>query len=381
MLYKALSVLALAGQAFAQNAPNLLEALSATPDLSSLSGVLGLNPSLVSALAGAQNITILAPSNKAFGMIPNATLQALTANTDLLTALLSYHVLNGTVRGNQITNTSAFVPTLLTNSMFTNVTGGQRINAQLRNGNVTFFSGLLDNSTVSKADVNFTGGVIHIIDRVLTLPVSVSDTLTAAGLSSLRGALNATNLTSAVKNTPNLTIFAPNNAALQSIGSGLANLKPEQITDVLQYHVVSGLGYSSTLRNGTVLTALNGKNLTVTINGGRVFVNNARVVTADVLVANGVVHIIDAVLNPTNGTVANPSASVGVPAFSGASSASDVPFTSGQPSPTRTIAPAATTAANPSQSSSSRMSAAGAPAQTGAIGMGALLGAAAVYLL
>jgi uncharacterized surface protein with fasciclin (FAS1) repeats len=114
-------------------------------------------------------------------------------------------------------------------------------------------------------------------------------------LSSLRGALNATNLLDTANNTPNLTIFAPNNAALQAIGSGLANLTTEQISSVLTYHVVPGiLGYSSGLTNGTVLPTVNGTNLTVTINNGRVFVNNARVITPDVLVANGVVHVIDA---------------------------------------------------------------------------------------
>lgn len=45
--------------------------------------------------------------------------------------------------------------------------------------------------------------------------------------------------------------------------------------------------------NGTTLTALNGGNLTVTIVDGDVFVNSAKVVTPNVLVANGVVHVID----------------------------------------------------------------------------------------
>lgn len=120
MFAKQLSVLALAGQALAQT-PSLLQALNSSSSLSSLSGVLALNPQLVETLGNAQNITILAPSNAAFAKIDNATLTALTANTGLLTAILQYHVLNGTVYGSQVTNTSAFVPTLLTNPLFTNV--------------------------------------------------------------------------------------------------------------------------------------------------------------------------------------------------------------------------------------------------------------------
>jgi uncharacterized surface protein with fasciclin (FAS1) repeats len=203
--------------------------------------------------------------------------------------------LNASVPSSAITNTSAFVPTLLTNPLFANVTGGQVVSAKKANGGVSIFSGLLMNSTVTTADVNFTGGVIHIIDTVLTLPETTSKTALAAGLTSLTGALNATNLVNTVDTTKDVTIFAPNNAAFQAIGSGLANLTTEQISSVLTYHVVAGtVGYSSSLINGTSLKTANGANLTITIADGKVFVNGARVITPDVLVANGVVHVIDA---------------------------------------------------------------------------------------
>lgn len=154
MSLKHLSILALAGYAFAQQnntAPSLAEALNSTSELSQLQGVLNLNPQLLETLSGATNITILAPSNDAFGEIDNATLTGLTSNTGLLTALLQYHVLNGTYLSSAITNTSTFVPTLLTNPLFTNVTGGQVVDAIEEDGNVTFYSGLLSNSSVSTA--------------------------------------------------------------------------------------------------------------------------------------------------------------------------------------------------------------------------------------
>jgi uncharacterized surface protein with fasciclin (FAS1) repeats len=135
--------------------------------------------------------------------------------------------------------------------------------------------------------------VIHIIDHVLTIPPTYAEAATAAGLSSLVGALNATGL---MPISPNVTLFAPNNAAFQAIAGGLSNLTTDQIRSVLTYHAVVGNapGYSSGLTNGTVLKTVNGANLTITINSGRVFVNGARVVTPDVLVANGVIHVIDA---------------------------------------------------------------------------------------
>jgi hypothetical protein len=110
-------------------------------------------------------------------------------------------------------------------------------------------------------------------------------------------------------------------------------------------------------------------------------VNNARVVASDILIANGVVHVIDEVLNPSNATVADSTSDEGEPAFEGASSVSDVPYTSGQPTPTTSINQEATEAADPTNSAATSAGENAAPRQTGAIGMGALFGAAAVYFL
>ncbi|KAI4928395.1 uncharacterized protein J4E92_005881 [Alternaria infectoria] len=379
-MLKQLSVLALAGFALAQNetVPDLAAALNSTDELSTLQSVIPAG--VLESLAGLTNITILAPSNSAFGKIDNETLSSLTSNEGLLTALLQYHVLNGTFRSTDITNTSTFVPTALTNPMFTNVTGGQVVEAIAMDDSVMFYSGLLANSTVTTADVNFTGGVIHIIDSVLTLPENTADTLSAADLVALRGAINATDLFDTVDNTPNITIFAPNNEAFQNIGSALGNLSTEDAASILTYHVIAGtIGYSSTLENGTNLTTANGEQLTITIGEGGIFVNNARVVASDILIANGVVHVIDEVLNPSNATIADSTSDEGEPAFEGATPVSDVPFTSGQPTPTTSIGEDASDAADPTSTPSNTDNA--APRQTGAIGMSALLGAAAVYFL
>ncbi|KAF2633675.1 Fasciclin-domain-containing protein [Macroventuria anomochaeta] len=379
------SILAFASAVLAQTngtAPTLAQALNSSSQLTSLSGVLALPglAQLVQGLSSAQNVTILAPSNEAFASVGNETLGALTANEGLLIALLQYHVLNGTVLSSAITNQSQFVPTLLTNELFTNTTGGQVVEAVASGDNVTFFSGLLANSSVTQADVNFTGGVIHVIDRFLVLPEVVSDTLTTANLTGLRGALNKTDLLEAVDTTSDVTIFAPSTEAFQNIGSVLANASTEDIANILTYHVVNGtVGYSSGIENGTVLTTLNGANLTITIGDeGSIFVNSARVTIADILVANGVVHVIDEVLNPGNATIADPSGDEGEGAFPGATPVSELPFTSGQPTPTTSINQEATSAAAPGASSSSTAGAAAAM-KTGSVGMGALLGAAAVY--
>lgn len=144
-------------------------------------------------------------------------------------------------------------------------------------------------------DVNFTGGVIHIVDSVLMVPENVYDTAGAANLTALRGAANATDLLNTLNETPDITIFAPTNEAFNSVEDSLKNVAADELKKVLGYHVVVGtVGYSSILENGTTLETSSGGNLTVTLGeNGTVFVNSAKVVVPNVLVANGVVHVID----------------------------------------------------------------------------------------
>ncbi|KAK7717853.1 hypothetical protein SLS57_006229 [Botryosphaeria dothidea] len=341
-MLKQFTVAALAATAFAQT-QDLNATLTNTPELSNLTTYLGMFPDVLTTLASASNITILAPSNEAFGKLLNSPVGSqLATNPGLIQSVLTYHVLNGTYSSDQITDDVAFIPTLLQDPLYTNVTGGQRVGVEKEDNNVVFYSGLLANSTVTQADVRFTGGVVHIIDNVLTLPANASTTAIAANLTALAGALTTANLVSAVDTARDVTIFAPANAAFEAIGSVLANATTEQLADVLTYHVVNGtVAYSTTLRPGEqTLTSLNGGQLTVRVqDDGNVFVNGARVVLTDVLIANGVVHVIDNVLNPANATAAPPSGENdenGTVQFGGATSG-NVPFTAGVPSPTGTI--------------------------------------------
>jgi len=142
--------------------------------------------------------------------------------------------------------------------------------------------------------MNFTGGVIHVIDNLLTIPENISATAVAANLTSLAGALMNAKLVQTLDTAKDVTVFAPNNAAFQAIGSALPNMTTQEIARILEYHVVNGtVGYSSTLNNGTMLKAMNGESLTVSMVNSSMFVNSAKVIVPDILVANGVVHVID----------------------------------------------------------------------------------------
>ncbi|KAL8799561.1 MAG: hypothetical protein Q9182_005800 [Xanthomendoza sp. 2 TL-2023] len=398
MYTKLFSIAVLAATALAQNATNsssrsLTALLGSTQSLSTLAAAVQGVPGLAQMLGSASNVTILAPSNQAFEKFmrtPGAA--ALASNdTSAIQALLSYHILNGTFPSSVVKETPAFLPTMLNNSAYSNVTGGQRVEALKQGGKVLFYSGLLSNASVTTADQNFTGGVVHIIDNVLTIPQKISTTAVAAGLSGVAGALTQAKLVDTVDSLKDVTVFAPNNSAFQAIGSALPNLTTTQLASILQYHVINGtVAYSSTLKNGTTVPALAGGNLKITIAGGNVFVNSAKVLIPDVLVANGVVHVIDNVLNPNNTDAApQPTASVQAPAFRGATSVTSLGITSGVPTPTNAAGfGSAPTMAQGGQSSSSAAApkpsgappAGAAPRVEGAMGVAALFAGAGAWL-
>ncbi|KAK5942927.1 hypothetical protein PMZ80_003932 [Knufia obscura] len=366
--------LALASTAVGQS---LTEVLSSSPQLSNLTTLLQPYADQFSNLT---NITLLAPDNNAISTFLNTTTGAAVASQpNLVQAILNYHVLQGNY--SNITNTS-FIPTSLQSGAYANVTGGQRVEAVPSDGNVTFFSGLLQNSSVVNASIPFDQGTVHIISQFLTLPQNVSATAVALNLTSAVGAIQTLNLTQQIDNTEDLTVFLPNNAAFQRVGGNLANLSTTDLANILSYHVVPGrVLYSTQIMNGSSVGTLSqGSNLTARLEGEDVYINQARVIRPNVLVANGVIHVIDRVLNPANATAApNTSASSTEEAFAGATSASDEPFTSGVPTPTSAIESDAGEAQATGGSSSSS-GGAFRPLETGAIGMAALFGGAAAVM-
>ncbi|EME81087.1 uncharacterized protein MYCFIDRAFT_15011, partial [Pseudocercospora fijiensis CIRAD86] len=282
----------------------LVSVLESQPDLSTLLGALELIPDVTAAVAAACDITILAPTNDAFACIaPDSDVgKALAAgDTEAITALISYHVLNGTYKSTDFAATPTFVHTLLTPSIsiageaVTNVTGGQNVELILNGTSAEIISGGGAVSTVTEADIQVGRTTIHKIDHVLTIPSKASVTAQNAGLTSAVEALTKASLAPTLDTVADLTIFVPTNEAFKSVPSDI-DLKT--LTTVLTYHAVAGSVLFSTSLSNTSVTTLQGGDIMVTVSDAGVMVNRAKVVIADVLIANGVVHVIDRVLVP-----------------------------------------------------------------------------------
>jgi len=136
---------------------------------------------------------------------------------------------------------------------------------------------------------------------------TVVDVAVANGsFTTLVTALQATDLDEVLANTAGkFTVFAPTDAAFDALPDGTLNAllaDPDRLSDILLYHVVSGSEIDSaaaTAAVGSTVTTANGDEIAVTSNGTDLLINAARVATPDVEASNGVIHVIDSVLIPT----------------------------------------------------------------------------------
>lgn len=131
--------------------------------------------------------------------------------------------------------------------------------------------------------------------------MDIVDTAVAAGsFNTLVTAVEAAGLVDTLKGEGPFTVFAPTDEAFAKIPEDqiqalLAN--KTQLTEVLTYHVVAGSVMSSDLENGMMVETLQGGDLSINTTDG-VMVNDAKVVQADIVCSNGVIHAIDTVLMP-----------------------------------------------------------------------------------
>jgi len=133
-------------------------------------------------------------------------------------------------------------------------------------------------------------------------PKDIVDTAVAAGsFTSLVAAVQAADLVQVLKGPGPFTLFAPNDAAFAKIPKADldALLKDKaKLTKVLTHHVFAGNANSKDLAMLKDLSVADGGRLPIQVVNGKMKVGGANVLQADITVANGTIHVIDAVLMP-----------------------------------------------------------------------------------
>ena len=246
---------------------------------------------LLSTLQGPGPFTLFAPTDQAFtdAGIDLASLDTPEGKATLSDILL-YHVVSGEVPSSAVTE-----------CLSATAVNGQPLSFTVGNGV------MVNDADVTSADVTTSNGVIHVIDKVLTptdTPNDIPRTAQCTGIhdSLVAGVIQA-ELLSTLQGTGPFTVFAPTDQAFTDAGIDLASLDTAEgkaiLSDILLYHVVAGNVPSSAVTECMSTDAVNGQPLSFTVNGG-VMVNGANVTLADVDTSNGVIHVIDKVLTPTD---------------------------------------------------------------------------------
>jgi len=131
----------------------------------------------------------------------------------------------------------------------------------------------------------------------------IVDTAVEAGtFNTLVAAVTAAGLVDTLKGDGPFTVFAPTDEAFAALPEGTVEklLMPENkdmLTAILTYHVVPGKVMSGDLSDGMMATTVQGSDVTIKTMGG-VSVAGANVVAVDIEASNGVIHVIDAVIQP-----------------------------------------------------------------------------------
>jgi uncharacterized surface protein with fasciclin (FAS1) repeats len=138
-----------------------------------------------------------------------------------------------------------------------------------------------------------------------TIEKDIVEVATAAGnFNTLLAAATAADLVDALKSDGPLTVFAPTDEAFAKLPAGTVEslLKPEnkeKLQAVLLYHVVEGKVTAEQVVKLTSAKTLEGDSVDISVKMGKVYIDNAQVIAADVEASNGVIHVIDAVILPS----------------------------------------------------------------------------------
>ena len=264
---------------------------------------------LADALRADGGKTLFAPTNEAFRRLLaelNLSAEQLLGNKPLLTQVLTYHVLASRVAARDVRDDS-LVPTLQ----------GQAIAFDVqRRGfwpTITLTDARQRTSKVVLPNLHARNGIVHLVDRVI-LPQDKNLVQLAQAnpqFSILVQAVVAAGLVDALSAPGPVTVFAPTNDAFAKLLAEL-KLSADQLltnkpllTEVLTYHVLPGRVLAAQIKDDSVVPTLQGQPLRLDTDGGGVRLTDARgrhsqVVAANVQAANGVIHVIDTVVLPTD---------------------------------------------------------------------------------
>lgn len=243
---------------------------------------------LVETLKGEGPFTVFAPTDEAFAKLPKGTVEALLKDKGKLRAILKYHVVPGKVLAADVVKLDSARTVL-----------GQKVTISTADGVK------VDGAKVVKTDIPASNGVIHVIDTVILPKDDIIDVARKAGsFKTLLTAIDAAGLEDAIRGGEALTVFAPTDDAFAKLPKGTVESllqDKKKLAGILKYHVVAGTVTAADVVKLDSAKTLQGSTVAINASSG-VKINNASVTKADVKAGNGVIHVIDSVLIPSEGS-------------------------------------------------------------------------------
>ncbi len=246
---------------------------------------------LAEALSGEGPFTVFAPTDEAFAKLPEGKVESLLKpeNKKLLQTILKYHVVKGS-------NMAATV---------VEMKSAQTLCGQVAPIKVSDEGAYIGKAKITATDIKCSNGVIHVIDTVI-LPETknIAEVAVEAGsFKTLVAALKATGLADAIATGGPFTVFAPTDEAFGKLPEGTVEtlLKEEnlpKLAAILKYHVVEGFVPAATASKLDSAKTLSGEELSIKAKWGKVMINDAKVIKADVNAFNGIIHVVDTVILP-----------------------------------------------------------------------------------
>lgn len=159
------------------------------------------------------------------------------------------------------------------------------------------------NENATQAEVNpIAGGQENVKDDVSQKDV-VKVAMSSPDFSTLVAALKQAGLVSSLSNAGPFTVFAPTNEAFNKLPKGtvdglMKDDKKDDLVNILQYHVFVSALQPDYFKDGQTLNMVNGDNLKISVNNGKVMLNGKATILKSVPASNGIIYVIDDVLLP-----------------------------------------------------------------------------------
>lgn len=235
-------------------------------------------------------LTLFGPTDEAFSALGGAADKFLTPEfSEHLVDILKYHLVAGAV-------------------MSTDLTLGEVEALNEGTAEITSLTSPMINTAniVDPFDVKAINGVVHSTDGVL-LPVSATSDIvdiasSADDFSTLVSLVVAADLVDVLKGEGPFTVFAPTNDAFAALPEETVDFltSPEgkdTLVNILTYHVTQGNLYSSKIHDGYI-TMVNEDEAALDKDGDQNMINEAEVISPQILASNGVIYAINEVLIP-----------------------------------------------------------------------------------